>query len=198
MHFFTKPIPSCTLVLGILIPILLGGCANTLNSRDREDMSAQPPRFEVPYDQIPQSVDEQYMLNYQNRTLSDTENEMPQPIQIYPENYRTENRVPRVSEGTSRPLEAIPAPNKEGFVISPYAPDAGLVDVREFGPGMEVRDPYTGRVMLVPVNTGKTPPPEINREANQEATGSPILQRAPAPNPGLQPAIAPGPPMNVQ
>lgn len=182
MHFLTKKFCSVMLI-GTLTPILLGGCANTLNSRARQDVSAQPPRFEAPYNQIPQNLDEQYMLNYQNRTLSDTENQMPQPIQIYPENYRTENRIPQIIEENSKPLEAIPAPNKEGFVISPYSPEAGLVDVREFGPGMEVRDPYTGRIMRLPVNTPKTPSPEINIEENIKATGSPILQRAEAPEP---------------
>ena len=44
----------------------------------------------------------------------------------------------------------IPAPNKAGFVTSPYAPKAGYVDVRGFPSGTEVKDPYTGKTFLTP------------------------------------------------
>jgi hypothetical protein len=45
-----------------------------------------------------------------------------------------------------------PLSDKPGFVRSPYAPSAGLIDIRGYPPGTEVRDPYTGKAFLVPLN----------------------------------------------
>ena len=44
----------------------------------------------------------------------------------------------------------IPIPGKPGLVKSPYAPDQGIVDTRGFSRGQEVKDPYTGKIFLVP------------------------------------------------
>jgi hypothetical protein len=44
----------------------------------------------------------------------------------------------------------VPVPNKPGFVTSPYAPTLGIVDVRGFASGTEVKDPYTGKIFLTP------------------------------------------------
>ncbi len=52
---------------------------------------------------------------------------------------------------TERDLQyGTPVPGKAGFVTSPHAPYAGYVDVRGFAPGMEVKDPYSGKIFLVP------------------------------------------------
>jgi hypothetical protein len=46
--------------------------------------------------------------------------------------------------------EALKVPGKPGFVKSPYKTDAGLIDVRGFAKGTEVKDPYTGEIFLAP------------------------------------------------
>jgi hypothetical protein len=43
-----------------------------------------------------------------------------------------------------------PVAGKKGFVTSPFSPDAGYIDVRGFGPGTAVKDPYSGKVFLTP------------------------------------------------
>ena len=58
-----------------------------------------------------------------------------------------------VPESTAAPGSvewARPVRGKPGYVISPYAPDAGYVDVTGFKHGDEVRCPYSGKKFLAP------------------------------------------------
>jgi hypothetical protein len=43
-----------------------------------------------------------------------------------------------------------PVQGKPGLVTSPFAPDAGYVQVLGFPPGSPVEDPYTGKIFLTP------------------------------------------------
>ena len=41
-------------------------------------------------------------------------------------------------------------PGKPGYVFSPYDPNGGYVDVNGFSSGSKVKDPYSGKIFLVP------------------------------------------------
>ena len=43
-----------------------------------------------------------------------------------------------------------PVPGKPGYVFSPFDKNGGYVDVTGYSPGQKVKDPYTGRIFLVP------------------------------------------------
>lgn len=44
----------------------------------------------------------------------------------------------------------IPVPGRKGMVTSPYLPEENYIDVSAFASGSAVRDPYTGKIFLVP------------------------------------------------
>jgi hypothetical protein len=44
----------------------------------------------------------------------------------------------------------IPVPGQKGMVTSPYSPEGNYVNVSAFPPGTAVKDPYTGKIFLVP------------------------------------------------
>ena len=54
---------------------------------------------------------------------------------------------------TSQPTQyptAKPVPGKPGYVFSPYDPNGGYVDVNGYTSGSKVKDPYSGKIFLVP------------------------------------------------
>jgi len=77
-----------------------------------------------------------------------------------PPNFVNEEKIPVVivRRASAVPAEkakgdmpyGIPVPGHKGMVTSPYSPEGNYVDVSAFAPGSAVRDPYTGKIFLVP------------------------------------------------
>lgn len=65
-------------------------------------------------------------------------------------NVRTASAAPEAKWAKADIPYAIPVPGKQGFVISPFAPESGYIDVRQFPPGTDVKDPFTGKVFRTP------------------------------------------------
>jgi hypothetical protein len=82
----------------------------------------------------------------------------PMALEQSPQPTQEEKPVPSVLPASFVPVEkakgdmpyAIPVPGRKGIVISPYAPGEKYVDVSAFAPGSAVRDPYSGKIFLVP------------------------------------------------
>lgn len=53
------------------------------------------------------------------------------------------------SQGSDLPY-AKPVPGKPGYVFSPFDTNGGYVDVTGYSPGQKVKDPYSGKIFLVP------------------------------------------------
>lgn len=45
---------------------------------------------------------------------------------------------------------AKPVPGKPGYVVSPFDPNGGYVDVTGYPPGSKAKDPYSKKIFLVP------------------------------------------------
>ena len=60
---------------------------------------------------------------------------------------------PSPSRNTSAQTQiptAKPVPGKPGYVFSPFDPSGGYVDVTGYSSGQKVKDPYSGKIFLVP------------------------------------------------
>jgi len=82
----------------------------------------------------------------------------PTPLEQPPNLVKEEMATPKVLRASVVPVEkakgdmpyGIPVPGHKGMVTSPYSPEGNYVDVSAFAPGSAVRDPYTGKIFLVP------------------------------------------------
>ena len=131
-------------LLPLFLALILAGCADT--------ETPTPRKKHAPTD----SVDTQFTTNgastnaltETNGVLVDTNSAMTNSISSPSNPFATPTPAP-VTPPRDLPY-GTPVPGKPGFVTSPHSPTAGYVDVRDFPPGSEVKDPYSGKIFLVP------------------------------------------------
>jgi len=131
-------------LLTLFLVLILAGCADTETPTPRKKHGAT-------------TVTDSQEINTSTSTngvplvdgsVTDTNSALTNAISSPANPFATPTPVP-VAAPRDLPY-GTPVPGKPGFVTSPHLPTAGYVDVRGFPPGSEVKDPYSGKVFLVP------------------------------------------------
>jgi hypothetical protein len=140
-----------TIIGGCLCLLLLSSCAHN---------PSQGTVFGYRYDPNKPYIQPSHSSKPPTKTTRKRTQQPRQPdVEIYsPEESIVKNRTlgannePKavvISVVDKAPPEAVIA-ERPGFVRSPHAPEAGLIDIRGYPPGTEVQDPYSGKPFLVP------------------------------------------------
>jgi hypothetical protein len=78
----------------------------------------------------------------------------PEPLPVPARPSMPEAVGERITTRTTIRSHGLPTasavPGHPGYVYSPFSPNSGYVDVTGLAPGSQAKDPYTGRIFIVP------------------------------------------------
>ncbi len=93
----------------------------------------------------------QRRMTTQHRTRSETDRERSATTGDNQEpRSRTSSSSPQGGTSGSKIPYAKPVPGKPGYVYSPFDPNGGYVDVTGYAAGSKAKDPYSGKIFIVP------------------------------------------------
>jgi len=123
------------------------------------DSATYPPQQPYPVQPQPYPSPQPPPVQPPRRIVTEERNREPQPEpdarSTATPRKETTSTAPRTSENSPPSQKsdlpyAKPVPGKPGYVFSPYDPNGGYVDVKGYSPGQKVKDPYSGKIFLVP------------------------------------------------
>ena len=130
-----------------LLILLLAGCADTENVQPKKK-AVSTATNSTPDTQFTADASATNANPPPDAAMMDTNTTAQGSVSTPANPFPTATPVP-VAPPRDLPY-GTPVPGKPGFVTSPHSPSAGYVDVRGFPPGSEVKDPYSGKIFLVP------------------------------------------------
>ncbi|MGI8891083.1 MAG: hypothetical protein ACR2G0_09925 [Chthoniobacterales bacterium] len=118
------------------------------------DPNGNPPS--QPYNAQPQPQVQTRHRVVAKEEQAPAEEASPPPEVTRQETVTTSEEPPPPSRTTTSSAPSVdlpyakPVPGKPGYVFSPYDKSGGYVDVTGYNPGQKVKDPYSGKIFLVP------------------------------------------------